>query len=292
MWNYTLISDLNHTPSSLITMWTSHTTSVPNPSSFSPASFSPASLTNFGTYVRDLYRLRFKHELAAGALKPMVIPYTILGTFILPVLYFSIPHVRRPWLHRARYPLMLAILVFNISEALTTSSANFGVAYGVGLMHAWGILWTATLLVWMDPQVEAERIEKRKRVGESTTASTATALLRNGVVRGARACNGHAPTNGHASSTGYACSNCHAAMNGHRIESVDGAQDTKGFSNIGEKLQCSVLDAPDEDVARSLKEGYEYYWQAYPADAPFATRLGWSFDLVLSMRGTGECDAC
>lgn len=36
---------------------------------------------------------------------------------------------------------------------------------------------------------------------------------------------------------------------------------------------------------------YEYYWQEYPADASFWTRLGWAFDIVSSLRLTGKYNA-
>lgn len=185
----------------------------------------PATLSNFGAHVRDSYRLHFAYQLAAGSIKPLILPYAVLGSFILPVLYFTAPHVDRPWLYAARWPLMAFILVFNVYETFTTSSANFAIGYAVGLMQAWGIVWAATLLIWMRPQFEAERVDKRRR---TTSASSV-----------ARQQNGH-------------------------------------FDN-----------APDEDIAASLREGYEYYWQAYPADAPWTSRLGWSVDLVLSFRGTG-----
>lgn len=250
-------------------MWTTAAVSL-------PFAVSPASLTNFGAYVRDAYRLRFAHELAAGTLKPLVIPYALLGTFILPILYFSIPHVNRPWLFRARYLLMVFIVGFNLSETVASSSANFAVAYAVGLMQAWGILWSATLLVWMSPQFEAERVERRERSRDSMAA--ASSLIANGSLRETRAENGHAARNRH-----------HPNGNSHdSIKSVDGTVNGEAPLKGKEHLTSSLLDAPDEDVARSLREGYEYYWQAYPADAPFLTRFEWSFDLVSSFRGTGK----
>lgn len=246
-------------------MWRTATVSL-------PFAVSPTSVANLGAYVRDIYRLRFAHELAAGTLKPLIIPYSLLGTFILPILYFSISHINRPWLFRARYLLMAFIVGFNLSETLGTSSANFAVAYAVGLMQAWGILWSGTLLIWMRPQFEAERVERRKRSGSPWTSSTAL----NGLPRENCTENGHAALNGRAAN-----GNAH-----NSISSVDGGVDTKVFQ--GKEYQVSLHDAPDENVARSLREGYEYYWQAYPAEAPFSTRLEWSLDLVSSFRGTGK----
>lgn len=169
---------------------------------------------------------------------------------------------------------MAFIVAFNLSETLGTSSANFAVAYAVGLMQAWGILWSGTLLIWMSPQFEAERVEKRKRIEGSDQTSS---MVLNGAAGGNGSANGHALTNGHASN-----GNSHSSS----ITNADGAVNGKFFQGKGH--QIAPLDAPDEDVARSLREGYEYYWQAYPADAPFSTRFEWSFDLVSSFRGTGK----
>lgn len=45
--------------------------------------------------------------------------------------------------------------------------------------------------------------------------------------------------------------------------------------------------ALDETVAAALDDGYEYYWQAYPADSPLSTRLDWAFDYISGFRGSG-----
>lgn len=248
-----------------------------------PVAVSPASLSNFGAYIRDIYRLHFAHEVAAGALKSLILPYAVLGSFILPVFYFTVPHVNRPWLYHARWALMAFILVFNLYETWTSSSANFAIGYAVGLMQAWGILWSAMLLVWMRPQFEAERVEKRLRArGRGRAEPVAT-------VNGDDASNGHATReNGHVvDQSGHDIQQQHignvAKVNGHHTSHRPENGKVNGFVNLA--------DTPDEDIARSLKEGYEYYWQAYPADAPFITRLGWSIDLVMSFRGTGKTTA-
>lgn len=255
-----------------------------------PMAATPANVVNFGASVRDVYRLHFTHELAAGAVKPMIIPYAILGTFILPILYFTVPHVNRPWLFRARYPLMLFILLFNIHETLTTASANFAVGYGIGLCQAWGILWSATLLIWMSPQFEAERVERRKRKrvvvdGDATGASTTV----NGSTRGLVE-DGNARQNGDALQNSLALRKRSdpAMANGHSLTDLDGTVDASNAKQHGNDAgRGRVTNSPDEDIARSLGEGYEYYWQAYPADAPFSVRFDWSLDLVSSFRGTG-----
>ncbi|ROV94624.1 hypothetical protein VPNG_09185 [Cytospora leucostoma] len=224
-------------------------------------------LPNLGGYVRDIYRLHFGHELAAGTVRPLVIPYALLGTIVLPVLYFSVPHVGRPWLYRARYLLWLFILAFNMHSARTSSSDNFAVGFVIGLMHAWGILWSMTLLIWTSPQFEAERVEKRKRATPPVANGTAAA--------------GSPAPDGGAEEKQQTIPRLQA--NGRHPGAL-----TEGKRRpAGPAARPVAAAAPDEDVARSISQGYEYYWQAYPAGAPFLARLGWSWDLVTSFRGTG-----
>lgn len=227
---------------------------------------------NLGDHVRGVYRRHFAHEFALGTVKPLVIPWSVLVTFGLPILYFSVPHRNRPWLFRARHLLMFCIILFNARESFVTTSPNFAVGYAVGLMQAWGMIWNMTLLVFMRPQFEAERVEKR--------------LARS-------AANGHVQVNGFTNGltrTSGAIESMRPAQNGdaHAVTGVNGG--SKGPAqahNSQETERRKVVDAPDEDMARNLAQGYEYYWQSYPEKDSWLTRLDWSFDLVTSFRGTG-----
>ncbi|KAI3400440.1 hypothetical protein diail_3061 [Diaporthe ilicicola] len=227
---------------------------------------------NLGDHVRGVYRRHFAHELALGNVKPLVVPYGVLTTFGLPILYFSIPHRNRPWLFRARYLLMLYIVLYNLRETFTTTSGNFAVGYAVGLMQGWGIIWNMTLLVLMRPQFDAERVERRPvRATADPQANT------NGSV------NGHARLSD-AKENAQPVQNANA----HAVTKVDGSPKAPTqATKLRGTIERRVVDAPDEDIARSLDEGYEYCWQDYPEGAPFLARLGWSFDLCTSFRGTG-----
>lgn len=260
---------------------------------------SPAALANLGVHTRDVYRAHFAHELAAGRVRPMVLPWALLGGFVAPALYLAVPHARRPWLRRAGIPLFLLIAVLNVHEALVSSSANFAVGYGIGLLQAWGVLWSATLLVWSRPQLEAERVERRRRRGGlsedgsvdgdagrgSGMGGLGSEVASNGRILRSRGSlqNGHKSQNGHRSQNG------HKSQNGHSTgPPIQGAVNNLDRNEDGTSDMSQAAAAADEDIARSLQEGYEYYWQAFPADAPFSTRLGWSLDLVTTFRGTGE----
>lgn len=227
---------------------------------------------NLGDHVRAVYRAHFAHELALGTVEPLVVPYGVLVTFGLPILYFSIPHRNRPWLFTARYLLMLFILLYNMRETFVTTSPNFALGYAVGLMQAWGIIWNMTLLVFMRPQFDAERIERRRPQPKVDA--------RMGV---------NGSTNGHAQISD-AKENVRPVQNGdaHAVKRANGSSKAPAQTpELQEAESGKALDAPDEDTEKSLSQGYEYYWQSYPEDASFLTRLDWSFDLVTSFRGTG-----
>ncbi|KAI7787126.1 hypothetical protein LA080_001219 [Diaporthe eres] len=227
---------------------------------------------NLGDHVRAIYRAHFAHELALGTVRPLVVPCGVLVTFGLPILYFAIPHRNRPWLFRARYLLMLYILLYNVRETFVTTSPNFALGYAVGLMQAWGIIWNMTLLVFMRPQFDAERVERRParpKVDAQVGMNRST--------------NGHARISD-AEENGLPVQDGHA----HAVTRVNGgskapAQTPEPWEAEGGK----VVDAPDEDVETSLAQGHEYYWQSYPEDSSFLARLEWSYDLVTSFRGTG-----
>ncbi|KAF6818628.1 hypothetical protein CSOJ01_01793 [Colletotrichum sojae] len=112
--------------------------------------------------VRDSYRALFKARVAAGEMKPFVLPYGIFGTFILPILYMSIPHRRRPWLYAARWLVLAFIVVFNLKILRETSSTNMSMGYSSGLSAFWGMLLNVTNLVFTAPQFDFERVARRK----------------------------------------------------------------------------------------------------------------------------------
>ncbi|KAM0332604.1 hypothetical protein ACHAQA_002888 [Verticillium albo-atrum] len=109
------------------------------------------------------YRDAFRADVAAGRAQPLNIPYHFVPAFVLPILYMSIPHARRPWLYAARWLILAAVAAFNLDMVRTTSSTNVAISYATGLWGFWSIMHNLTLLVWMRPQFEAERVRRRER---------------------------------------------------------------------------------------------------------------------------------
>ncbi|KAB5579950.1 membrane bound O-acyl transferase family-domain-containing protein [Coniochaeta sp. 2T2.1] len=209
--------------------------------------------TNLALYTRELLKAQFRADVAAGAARPTVFPFDLLGTVLLPVIYLCIPHTRRPWLYRMRFAVVALMVWLNYTMMTRASSVNMAAAYVTGLAGTWGTLWGMTLLVWTRPQFEAERVERR--LGRPVESENNKAEGRNGHVGGGMV---------------------RRRPNGTASKPKDTGQ------------QPSLSGAPDETVADALVAGYTYYWQSYPADSPLSTRLDWVWDHMTSFRGIGR----
>ncbi|KAG6001438.1 hypothetical protein E4U21_004327 [Claviceps maximensis] len=206
--------------------------------------------------LRATYRETFLQALENGAAKPFLIPYSLLGTHIIPMLWLTIPHVSRPWVYQTRWIVLVFSVAFNLHVLRVASSTSFFVAYSAGLMAAMGIMQTLDLLVWKRPQFEAARViqiitpqSKVKAAAEAEMRLTDTTWQNGGTA------------NGHTAPTGQSL-----------------------------KLRKSVANVPLDNVARSettTGDDIEYEWQTFPAEAPFLDRLGWVMDLMMSLRGAG-----
>jgi hypothetical protein len=193
----------------------------------------PDPLVNLGDHVREVYRADFRARVAAGTVRPFSLPYDLVGSFILPALYLSIPHTRRPWLYRARFLVFAAVVLLNLRMMGEASSINVAPAYAVGLMGAWGILWSATLLLWTRPQFDAERVQRRRRRRRESSGGDA---------------NRNAWHESNGDTLGASKRPVRAREKGRRLAAENQSQ-----------------ASPDETVARALADGYEYHWEAFPA---------------------------
>ncbi|KAK4043012.1 membrane bound O-acyl transferase family-domain-containing protein [Parachaetomium inaequale] len=120
---------------------------------------------NLGIYYQQQYQAAFNAALAAGEVKPLVIPWSFVGSFFLPLVYLVIPHTNRPWLYRMRWAVAAAVVYLNVRLMQTTSAGNEAVAYTTGLVAVWGTIWALRLLIFTRPQWEAARVEWRPRLG-------------------------------------------------------------------------------------------------------------------------------
>ncbi|KAL9946760.1 hypothetical protein D7B24_008380 [Verticillium nonalfalfae] len=118
------------------------------------------------------HRAAFKADVAAGRANPLNIPYHFIPAFVLPILYMAVPHTKRPWLYAARWLVLAVVILFNLDMVRTTSSSNVAIAYVTGLWAVWSIMHNLTMLVWMRPQFDAERVRRHPKVPTPASKST------------------------------------------------------------------------------------------------------------------------
>ncbi|KAI6785679.1 uncharacterized protein J7T54_006013 [Emericellopsis cladophorae] len=110
--------------------------------------------------VRALYRASYKLALASQTHHPLILPYSLLGPFIVPTLFLAIPHsaVRHPWRWRARWLVVAWVIWLDANIIRTTKSGNMAVGYANGLMAFWGVISTMNVLIWRNAQRDAARV--------------------------------------------------------------------------------------------------------------------------------------
>ncbi|KAI1134529.1 membrane bound O-acyl transferase family-domain-containing protein [Hypoxylon sp. FL0543] len=276
---------------------------------------------------RDIYHAKFWSEVQAGHKKPFLIPLHLLGVWFLPTLYLAIPHKNRPWLYQARWLVLAVVVAFNFNMILHVSSHNFGTAYGAGLVGAWAIVWNFTLLVWTKPQWEAKRVDIRRKIPEDVRSNghsfAASPTSQNGYATKTTAEQDSHPNGALHRSTSIRESfeeepdfahatgvepNGHANHNGHppnglkdRLAHTKTANPSIELADMSEESTKILFEAVPSlrlsnrkgvELAAELeqlaaKQEFEYYWQEYPADASFWTRLDWAFDIASTFRMTG-----
>lgn len=109
--------------------------------------------------VLSQYHQREQALLQTGSYTPFVYPYRAFGPALL-ILYLLIPPTRSRLVFYARYPLFGVITYLSVSAILECRSAMVTVGYGIGLLNAWAVLWSATLLLFNDARADFRRIEE------------------------------------------------------------------------------------------------------------------------------------
>ncbi|KAI5866583.1 hypothetical protein GGS23DRAFT_615123 [Durotheca rogersii] len=255
---------------------------------------------------RHIYRAKFWNQVSTGAKRPFLIPWSFLGVWILPTLYLAVPHRNRPWVYRARWLVLALAVLLNCDTIFNVSSDNFATAYGAGLLGAWGIIWNFTLLVWTRPQWDARRVNIRRKVeteakayGKEDGQSQGRGLAGDGPGKeliSARVSS--LELSGHTTVDDNPPHGLRARQEHDRSD--DDVELPVELDAMSEEPRKAVLDAisalklQNNGVLTAAyldklaaEQEFEYYWQEFPADASFWTRLGWSFDLVGNLRMTG-----
>jgi hypothetical protein len=105
------------------------------------------------------YHQQYDAAIASGEFDPFVYPYGAYGAFLV-IGYLLIPHQKRPWLKKCRF-LVWGVLVGFAGYSIRYQKARgMAPALGLGLVHAWSVVYLASILVCNDAQTEFQRIER------------------------------------------------------------------------------------------------------------------------------------
>ncbi|KAL8761951.1 MAG: hypothetical protein Q9184_001965 [Pyrenodesmia sp. 2 TL-2023] len=189
---------------------------------------------------------------------PFVWPYRALSPYLL-ILYLLLPPTRSRLVHLTRYPLFALITYLSISATRDCRSPAVTVGYGIGLLNAWTILWSATLLIFTDGRRDYMRIERQER--PYITSSNESDLIEN--IQG--------ETTALDGSTKDGLKSLHPVA---EIPKVDNTPDDDPTIDYPEVFATQdPLSAPNET----------YTWQPLPTS--FLHRLDYILDLVTNFRG-------
>lgn len=108
------------------------------------------------------FRQRLEELSRSGQAVPFVYPYNALGPNLL-ICYLLIPPTGSRLVYYVRFPLFALIIYLSVSAITTCRSSMVTVGYGIGLLNAWAILWSATLIIFNDARSDFKRIEKVAR---------------------------------------------------------------------------------------------------------------------------------
>lgn len=105
------------------------------------------------------YQQRLHELLKTGEYAPFVYPYRALGPNLL-IGYLLLPPSKLPIVYHARYPLFALIIYLSVSAIRECRSSMVTVGYGIGLLNAWAVLWSASLIIFNDARADFRRVEE------------------------------------------------------------------------------------------------------------------------------------
>ena len=125
------------------------------------------------------FQERLDAGLASGEYQPFVWPYRAFGPNLL-ILYLLLPPTKSKVVYYARYPLFALIIYLSVDSILKCRSSMVTIGYGIGLLNAWAVLWSASLIIWNDARGKFKRIEEHDGADEKLPVDRA-----NGATTGA-----------------------------------------------------------------------------------------------------------
>ncbi|KAL8906967.1 MAG: hypothetical protein Q9171_006059 [Xanthocarpia ochracea] len=209
---------------------------------------------------RDVRDSKCHAAIDAGEYQPFVWPHRALGPYLL-IFYLLLPPTSSPIVHYARYPLFALIIYVSVAAIHDCRSPAVTVGYGIGLLNAWTILWSATLMIFTDGRRDYKRIERQQR---PDGAPSVEAFVEN--IQG--------ETSALDGSTTAGLKLLHPV--GELPEPEPSVTD-----DIAPKFESPEIFAAQEPIPSSSQEAYA--WQSLPDS--ILHRLDFILDLVTNFRG-------
>ena len=120
--------------------------------------------------VTAFYQEFYDSSISSGRYVPCIYPWATLGALGI-FCYLLVDHRRSPTLTRLRHPIFALLVAFHAWTIQYVRARTPAAALGVGLLSAWGVIWTAVLMVVNDCQTDFYRIEILGRKHETTSSS-------------------------------------------------------------------------------------------------------------------------
>ena len=197
--------------------------------------------------VTRILESKYDSMIASGKFTPFLYPWGSFGAAVV-IFYLSKDHRSSPTLERLRFPIWLFNALFSIYCVLYTRARNPAAAFGVGLISAWSILWTATIVVLRDCQTDFRRIERREKRLDDSTRLNGDAATTTGVDGAARA-------------------------------DLSDGKVTRRSKDVTANGTVGSTQAPAQRHGTLA-------WQSYPK-RPMIERLDWVADIFTNFRGMG-----
>ncbi|PNS18631.1 hypothetical protein CAC42_5170 [Sphaceloma murrayae] len=119
---------------------------------------------------------RYESMIATGGYQPFLYPWATLGAGIV-ILYLLLDHRQSRLLQHLRLPVWLFNLFFSVYTVFYLRARNPASALGVGIISGWSILWTGTMLVFNDCQVDYMRVTRSVKGASTNGSATITTGL-------------------------------------------------------------------------------------------------------------------
>lgn len=218
--------------------------------------------------VLQQFHQRLDEGLASGEYEPFVWPYRAFGPNLL-ILYLLIPPMKSKIVYYARYPLFALIIYLSVDSILKCRSPMMTLGYGIGLLNAWAVLWSATLIIWNDARGELRRIEEHDGgdedlpLNQAEGATTGAEKQMDGDLRPRRLGGGAKDSSGSPQETSKRSNSSNGKIHvwqtlpptfHHRLDWV--CDLVSNFRGVRWNYQISGLPPPPRHVQTSLEESF------------------------------------